>query len=124
MLSDSPTVSPPEDGAGMRKTVPGTGGAPSGRYSDRVDGNAANRAALFATCVWNVWSTTNPVRASSSAGFRDSASDRVPHLRRASDHVAGVPGTPTLSPLVTASANGSGLTFPTDRFSTAPFGQG
>lgn len=108
--------------SGFRKTVPGSGGAPSGRYSERVDGNAANLAALFAICVWNVGSTTNPLRARFSAGFRVFASDRVPHLRSASDHVAGVPGTPTLSPLVTASLNGSGWPFSTKRFASADFG--
>ncbi len=58
-------------------------------------------------------STTNPSRASRSAGSSSRPSGLLPHASSAFSQVAGVPGVPTPSPLVTASLKGIG--FPSSR---------
>src|SRR5690606_11324212 len=87
---------------------------PPGRNSSRVAGKSRNRSSFSAVCSRKAASTKKPRRASCSAGR--STSDRllVPHLSSACCHVSGVPGTPTLSPLVTASSNGIGCPFSTN----------
>ena len=67
---------------------------------------SANRAALSAVWSWKVWSTTKPRRATAAAGASELASERVPQRRSAVSQVAGVPGTPTDRPLVTALVEG------------------
>ena len=65
-----------------------------------------NLASLLAVWSRNVWSTTKPLVATRRAGRSACPSESVPHLRSAFCQVRGVPGTPTDSPLVTASLNG------------------
>ena len=68
-----------------------------------------NRFSFIAVCARNASLTTNPFSAIRMAGRSASASEIVPQRRSALAQVAGVPGTPTDSPELTASANGSGL---------------
>ncbi len=65
--------------------------------------NASKRTLLSSVCWRNVSSTRKPLRATFVAGAIASARSRLPHLRSALSHVAGVPGTPTETPLVTSS---------------------
>ena len=97
----------------MRNTDPTAGGAPRRRNRSAEDRNAENRATLAVVWSTNVWSTTKPRRATSVAPR--SAVRRLidPHWSSAVCHVAGVPGTPTDRPEVTASANGIGTPFST-----------
>ena len=66
-------------------------------------GNAANRTLFSSVCLANVLSTLNPSVASLIAGFSASPRVQVPHRFIALSQVAGVPGTPTETPLVTRS---------------------
>ena len=68
-----------------------------------VDGNAAKRGWFSLVCSANVLSTRKPRSASLMAGLRVWPRVQLPHRRRALSHVAGVPGTPTETPLVTSS---------------------
>ncbi len=108
--------------SGLRSTLPTSGGLPPGRNSSRVAGNALNRCWFCAVWSWKVRSTTKPCRASRSAGRSTSPRFLFPHLSSAACQVIGVPGTPTDRPLVTASSNGIGLPFSTNRSSRAEFG--
>ena len=69
----------------------------------RVEVKVLNRSALSSVCWLKVLSTLNPWRARSAAGASTSASDIDPQRSRAACQVAGVPGTPTETPLVTRS---------------------
>lgn len=93
------------------KIDPTTGSEPPGRNSFAVSGKFLKRAWLDSVCERKVASTVNPSRAIRSAGFRTLPSRLLPQLSSAVCQVAGVPGVPTLSPLVTASAKASGRPF-------------
>ena len=68
-----------------------------------------NRSRFCSVCSRNVASTTKPRRAIFDAGFSALRRLSVPQRSRACSQVAGVPGTPTLAPLVTRSGvNGYG----------------
>ncbi len=54
-----------------------------------------------------------------SAGFSRVPSRLLPHWSSAFCQVAGVPGVPTLRPLLTASAKASGLPFSVNRSASA-----
>ncbi len=69
----------------------------------RVALKARKRVSLSRVCWRNVSSTTKPREATLMAGASASAIDQVPHLSRARSQVAGVPGVPTETPLVTRS---------------------
>ena len=88
--------------SGLRKTEPTRGASPPGRNRSRVESNARNRAALSSVCWRNVLSTTKPRAASRVAGCSAFLRLRVPKRRSAWSHVAGVPGVPTETPLVTS----------------------
>ncbi len=72
-------------------------------------GNRAKRSALAAVWSWKVWSTVNPLSASSAAGCISWWNFCVPKVLAAFSHSAGVPGVPMDSPEVTAVAKGYGV---------------
>lgn len=76
-----------------------------------MSGKSANRSWLDSVWERKVSSTVKPSFANRSAGLSSCFRDRLPHASSAVSQVAGVPGVPTLRPLVTASANGIGLPF-------------
>ena len=88
--------------------LPTTGGRPCGRYNAAVELKWPKRAALSWVCLAKVSSTTKPWSATRIAGCSTCAKLRVPQRSSACAQVAGVPGTPTDKPLVTASAKGNG----------------
>ena len=88
---------------GLRKRLPTFGALPCRRNSLRVDVKVLNRSALSVVCWLNVLSTTNPLRARLLAGASASAREIEPQRSSAACQVAGVPGTPTETPLVTSS---------------------
>jgi hypothetical protein len=88
--------------------LPTAGACPPGRYSALVEVNFANRAAFAVTWSWNVWSTTKPRSATLIAGWSSRATGLEPKRLATACQVAGVPGTPTESPLVIAVAEGYG----------------
>ena len=65
--------------------------------------NASNRSRLSSVWERKVSSTTKPRSASRVAGRSASRRERLPHWSSAESQVAGVPGTPTETPLVTSS---------------------
>ena len=71
--------------------------------------NWRNRVWLSRVCPRKVSSTTKPRSAIRVAGRRACFRLSEPQRRRALSQVAGVPGTPTLTPLDTRSANAYGL---------------
>jgi hypothetical protein len=95
--------------SGLRKTEPTAGAAPSRRKTRGVSGNIEKRAAFAWVWSWKVWSTTKPRRAISSAGFIRSPNLIVPKELTALAQVAGLPGTPTLRPELTALLNTMGV---------------
>jgi hypothetical protein len=73
-----------------------------------VEANWSNRNAFSRTCSRKVPVTGKPCRATRSAGRSAAARLIVPQSRSACCQVISVPGTPTDSPLVTATGNASG----------------
>lgn len=74
-----------------------------------VAGNFAKRSALSAVAWANASSTTKPRSAIRCAGARSWLKLRLPQRSRAACQVAGVPGTPTDRPELTAFQNSIGL---------------
>ena len=76
----------------LRKTDPTAGGAPRRRNRSAEDRKAENRAAFAAVWSTNVWSTTNPRRATSVAPRSAVRRSMEPHWSRAVAHVRGRAG--------------------------------